>query len=229
MHESAINDIIVKKYPNIQSYEKRRHTMNNPIKKYFNKIYSETGKKPFTFLNCFLVVLLPLIFIFGSAFLIADTEEVVVPATIIGLVVSLGLNLVLLIVKFKGKAIGLFFLTVLASILFFCSFILWPILKFAFRAGSAATQANLGNTTASVNASRRAGATKGKKSALNWFEYDGYVWKDEKEIMPEDLPNGSLDEGAYSYDQNQSARNVGYANAKDAEMSGRKWDGNNWV
>ena len=203
--------------------------MNNPIKKYFQKIYNETGKKPFTFLNCFLIIFLPLIFILGSAFLIADTEEVVVTATILGFVIGLGINLALLLVKFKGKGIGLFLLSVLASVLFFCSFILWPLLKIMVRAGGAVTQANLGNTTASVNASRRMGATKGKKSALNWFEYEGHVWKDEKEVMPENIPTGSLDEGSYSYDQNQQARNVGYSNAKDAEMSGRKWDGNNWV
>lgn len=203
--------------------------MNNPIKKYFNKIYSETGKKPFTFLNCFLIIFLPIILIVGSAALFGDTEDVVVPAAILSLIISLGLNLALLIVKFKEKSIGLFFLTVLASILFFCTFILWPLLKWGVRGAEAVVQANHGNVTASVNASNRMGATKGKMSALNWFEYDGYVWHDEKEIMPEDLPNGSLDEGAYSYEQNQSARNVGYANAKDAEMSGRTWNGNNWV
>ena len=131
--------------------------------------------------------------------------------------------------KFKVTGIAIFLLSIIASLLFFISFILWPVLKFAFRAGISATQANLGNTTASVNASRRAGATKGKKSALNWFEYEGTVWKDEKEVMPDDIPNHSLDEGSYTYEQNQQAKAQGYSNGKDAEMSGRSWNGNDWV
>lgn len=37
------------------------------------------------------------------------------------------------------------------------------------------------------------------------------------------------DEGSYSDLQNQQARAQGYSNGKEAEMSGRSWNGNNWV
>lgn len=62
-----------------------------------------------------------------------------------------------------------------------------------------------------------------KKSAFNWFEYEGYEWKDDK-ADAELLNNYEADEGAYSSEQNQQARNMGYANAKDAEMHAPKID-----
>ncbi len=201
--------------------------MNNPIKKYFQNIYNQTGKKPFTFFNALLMIL-PIIIYLVIAFSGADLDE----ANKILLLSTLGcwgINFLITFLKFKVTGIAIFLLSIIASLLFFISFILWPVLKFAFRAGMSVTQANLGNTTASVNASKRAGATKGKKSALNWFEYEGNVWKDEKEVMPDDIPNHSLDEGSYSYEQNQQAKAHGYSNGKDAEMSGRSWNGNDWV
>lgn len=200
--------------------------MNNPIKRHFQQIYNETGKKPFTFLNAFFMVFFPVIVAIVMTFVDANIFAV---AALAALAVGIVINLIIMLVKFQVKGIGLFFLTLLASFMFFCSFIFWPFLKFSFRAAGAMFHANLGNITASVNASRRAGATKGKRSALNWFEYDGKVWKDEKEVMPEDIPNYSLDEGSYSYDQNQQARNHGYSNGKEAEMSGHKWNGSDWV
>lgn len=203
--------------------------MNNPIKKYFQKLYNETGKKPFTFFNAFLVVFLPLIIFFGLGSTMATSEMDIPKFLILGIVVGLGLDLILVLVKFKGKGIALFFLHILASLLFFCTFILWPLLKFMVRSGSAANQANLGNVSASVNASKRAGATKGKKSALNWFEYEGYTWKDEREVIPNNTNSYSADEGSYSYNQNQKAKAQGFSNGKDAEMSGRSWNGNDWV
>lgn len=141
---------------------------------------------------------------------------------ILGVLAGWGINLALLLTKFKGKGVGLFFLNILASLAFFITFILWPLLKFCFHTGMAATQANLGNTTASVNSSRKAGAhaASPKKSAFNWFEYNGYEWKDDKE-EPELLNNYEADEGSYTYEQNQQARNIGYTNAKDAEMHGQ--------
>ena len=207
--------------------------MNNPIKKYFQKIYNETGKKPFTFLNAFLLTILPLVLgYFISMALVSSIgeDEILIPIGFaIALAVGCIIDFLLLLKNFKGKAVVLLLLNIVASLLFFITFILWPVLKFAFRAGMAATQSNLGNTTASVNASRRAGATKGKKSALNWFEYTGRVWEDEKEVMPEDTSNYSLDEGSYTDIQNQQARAHGFENGKHAEVSGRKWNGTDWT
>ena len=211
--------------PNINSYEKKGdHTMKNPIKNYFQKIYNETGKKPFTFLNCFLLIFLPIIALIGGAFMVDTNESLGYIIMILGVVVGWGVNLALLISKFQGKGIGLFFLSLLASLLFFCTFILWPAIKRGIHGGNAIWQANMGNITESVNSSRKMGAVSAnpKKSAFNWFEYDGYVWIDEKDAEPELLKNYEADEGSYSYDQNQQARSMGYANAKDAEMHGQK-------
>lgn len=197
--------------------------MKSPIKNYFQKIYMETGKKPFTFLNCFLSLIVPIamFIIVGSQVSVSEGGKVAI-TVFLSVLIAWGLDIFLLVKNFHGQAVPIFLLGLLASIAFLFTFILWPVLKFAFRAGMAATQANNGNITDSVNSSRKAGATKGKKSALNWFEYDGYEWKDEKEVMPEDIPNYELDEGSYTYDQNQQARNMGYTNAKDAEMHGQK-------
>lgn len=193
------------------------------MKKYFQKVYNETHIKPFTFLNCFLCIFLPIIALIGGAVLMDSNEALGTTVMILGIVAGWGINLALLLVKFKGKGVGLFFLNILASIAFFFTFILWPLLKFCFHAGMAATNANLGNNTASINSSRKAGASVGstKKSAFNWFEYEGYEWKDDK-VEPELLNNYEADEGSYSYDQNQQAKSMGYANAKDAEMHGQK-------
>lgn len=207
--------------------------MNNSIKNYFQQVYNETGKKPFTFLNAFILTILPL----GLGYLLTmmlvsakgEQESFILVGFGLAYLICYVINFLLLGKNFKDNQIKLLIYSIIASIVFFVSFFLWPLLKFAFRAGAAATQANLGNTTASVNASGRAGATKGKKSALNWFEYDGHVWQDEKENMPEDIPNSALDEGSYSYEQNQKAKAYGYSNGKDAEISGRSWNGNDWV
>lgn len=203
--------------------------MNNPIKNYFQKIYQETGKKPFTFIQPFCLLILPLIMvIFGL--IMENNLGTQKTLTIMAVVVVIGWIAFIAIpfIRLKGKGIGVFFLSILASIIFFISFILWPMLKFAYRGGQAITQANMGNTSASVNASQRMGATKGKKSALNWFEYDGYVWKDEKEVLPE-MTDYALDEGSYSLEQNTQARAKGFSNGKDAEMQGRTWNGTDWV
>lgn len=204
--------------------------MNNPIKKHFQKVYNETGKKPFTFIQPFCLLILPLIVVIADAVLMETSidEQTGVILLVAGVAISWIAFIAIPFVRFGKGGFGVLFLSILASLMFFCSFILWPFLKFAFRAGGAVFQANLGNTTASVNSSRKAGATKGKASALNWFEYEGNVWKDEKEVMPEDLPASSLDEGSYSYDQNNDARSKGYENAADAERSGRKWNGTSW-
>lgn len=195
------------------------------MKKYFQKVYNETHVKPFTFLNCFLCIFLPIIALIGGVVLMDSNEALGTTVMILGIVVGWGINLALLLAKFKGKGVGLFFLNILASIAFFCTFILWPFIKYLMHSGNAAWQANMGNITESVNSSRKMGAVLAspKKSAFNWFQYDGYVWKDEK-VEPELLKNYELDEGSYSYDQNQKARSMGYSNAKDAEMHGQKID-----
>lgn len=198
------------------------------MKKYFQRLYNETGKKPFTPLNFFLMVGIPAIIMVIASFMSGSQSDAIFIAAVIVAIVGWIINLVLCIKKFGSKGVGLFFLTLLASIAFFCSFILWPFLKWSFRAAGAMVHANLGNTTASVNSSRRAGATKGKKSALNWFSYDGTVYQDEKEVMPDNIGGNALDEGLYTDSQNQAARNIGYSNGKDAEMSGKKWNGQSW-
>ncbi len=205
--------------------------MNNPIKNQFQKVYNETGKKPFTFLNCFLTIFLPIIIFIASCYLFGSSDDIPAffAANILGLVVGWGINLALLWKSFQKQGISLFFLNILASIAFFCSFVIWPLIKLSYRASQAIVQANLGNTTGSVNASKRAGATKGRMSALNWFEYNGDVWENEKEVMPEEDTTYSADEGAYSSEQNQKAQSHGYRNGKEAELSGRRWNGFDWI
>lgn len=205
--------------------------MKNPIKNYFQSVYNKTHKKPFTFLNCFLCIFLPVIgLILGAYLMDSSSEGLGMTVMILSVLVGWVCNFLLLFAKFKVTAIGIFFLNILASIAFFCKLILMPLLKVLFKVGVASTQANLGNTTASVNASRGAGASLSstKTSAFNWFEYEGYEWKDITE-KPEPYGNNELDEGSYTYEQNQEARNLGYSNGKDAEMKGRKWNGNKWV
>ena len=36
------------------------------------------------------------------------------------------------------------------------------------------------------------------------------------------------DEGSYTSKQNEQAKAVGYSNGKEAEMSGRTWNGTDW-
>lgn len=157
------------------------------MKKYFQSLYDETGKKPFTPLNFFLMIGIPAIIMVIALCMSGSQSDSLFTVAVIAAVVGWIINLALCIKNFGNRGVGLFFLTLLASIAFFCSFILWPFLKWSVRAGAAVFHANLGNTTASMNASSRAGATKGKRSALNWFSYDGTVYHDEKEVMPDDI------------------------------------------
>lgn len=197
--------------------------MRNPIKRRFQNVYDQTHNKPFTFLNCFLCIFLPVIGVIAGAFLMGDNETLGIAVMIVGLLAGWVINFLLLFKKFKTQAIGLFFLNLLASIAFVFKLIILPFLKWSVKAAGAVTQANLGNVTGSVNASRRAGAelASTKTSAFNWFEYEGYEWKDTKQTA-EVYEHHELDEGSYTYEQNQQARNAGYANAKEAEMHGVK-------
>lgn len=203
--------------------------MNNPIKNYFQNIYNQTKIKPFTFLNCFLCIFLPVIGLILGAYLLNNNATLGIAVMILFLLGGWAGNFALLYTKFKTTAIPLFFLNILASIAFFGKLIVLPLIKAGIKGGKAVTQANMGNVTASVNASRESGATLAstKTSALNWFEYEGYEWKDAVET-PEMYEHQELDEGSYTDAQNQGARSVGYANGKEAEMAGRQWDGDKW-
>lgn len=195
--------------------------MNNPIKNYFQQIYDETGKKPFTFLHACLCILIPIVIVCVAPYLVGADESLWLALSIVGLFVSWGLLIFLIFRNFKDKTAKIFLFQILASIAFWTKFLLIPLIKMSWHAGQAIVQANHGNVTASVNASKRSAATKTKKSAFTWFEYEGKVWQDEKEVYDQ-VPDYSLDEGSYSMDQNNEARAKGYINAKHAEDSGEK-------
>lgn len=195
--------------------------MKNPIKNYFQQIYDETGKKPFIFLHACLCILVPIVVACVAPYLGAYDEVKWLVASIAGLAGSWGILIFLVFRDFKEKTIKIFLLQILASIAFWTKFLLIPLIKMSWRAGQAVVAANHGNVTASVNASKRSAATKTKKSAFTWFEYEGKVWQDEKEAFDQ-VSDYSLDEGSYSIDQNNEARNKGYINAKHAEDGGEK-------
>ncbi|MCM1261554.1 MAG: hypothetical protein NC313_02445 [Butyrivibrio sp.] len=199
--------------------------MRNPIKNRFQRVYDETHIKPFTFLNCFLCILLPIIGFIVGGMLSGANGGLGIAVMILGLLGGWVGNFLLLFRNFQKAAIGLFFLNILASIAFFGKLILVPFLKASVKFGMAAWQSNLGNVTASVNASSEGGAelASSRTSAFNWFEYDGYVWKDAKQTA-QLYEHHELDAGSYTDEQNQQARNSGYANAKEAEMHGVKID-----
>lgn len=195
--------------------------MRNPIKNHFQEVYVKTHIKPFTFLNCFLCIFLPIIGLIAGLCLLGNNEVLGIAVMILALLGGWIGNFVLLFKKFNKQAVGLFFLNILASIAFFSKLILLPWLKASVKGARAVVQANLGNVTESVNASNAAGAelASTRTSAFNWFEYEGYEWKDIKETADVD-EHPVLDEGFYTDAQNQKGRDAGYANAKEAELHG---------
>lgn len=195
--------------------------MRNPIKNYFQQVYDQTQIKPFTFLNCFLCIFLPVIGLVLGGFLSGNNARLGIAVMILSLLGGWIGNFVLLYQKFDKLAIRLFFLNILASIAFFSKLILLPWLKWSVKAAGAVFHANLGNVTASVNSSKKAGAelASTKTSAFNWFEYDGHEWEDVN-VSPELYEHNELDEGSYTDAQNQKGRDAGYANAKEAKMHG---------
>lgn len=195
--------------------------MKNPIKKRFQEVYDQTHVKPFTFLNCFLCIFLPVIGLILGSLMMGSNGGLGTAVMILCFLGGWIGNFVLLYKKFDKLAISLFFLNILASIFFFSKLILVPWLKWSVKAAGAVVQSNLGNVTGSVNASKRAGAelASTRTSAFNWFEYEGYEWQDVKETA-EVYEHHELDEGAYTDTQNQKGRDAGYANAKEAEMHG---------
>ena len=200
------------------------------MKAYFQKIYDETKQKPFTFLNASLCVLIPVIAFLAIGVSVSPEEGSTVAIIFIAaLLICWGINFYLLYKKFNEKALKLMIFNVLASIAFWTKLILLPLFKIMWHAGRAAFHANMGNTTASVNSSSQMGASiaSNKKSAFNWFEYEGKVWEDDT-YEAELKPDYSLDEGAYSDVQNQAAKGIGYVNGKEAAMAGHKWNGSSW-
>lgn len=200
------------------------------MKAYFQEIYNETKMKPFTFLNAALCVLIPIVaFIAIGVGVSPENNTTVIIVFSASLLICWGINFYLLHKKFNEKAVKLMIFNVLASIAFWTKLILLPLLKIMWHAGRAAFHANMGNTTASVNSSSQMGASiaSNKKSAFNWFEYEGKVWEDDtfEAELKEDY---SLDEGTCSDEQNQVAKGIGYVNGKEAEMAGRKWNGSSW-
>lgn len=195
--------------------------MKNPIKNRFQEVYDQTHIKPFTFLNSFLCIFLPVIGLILGSYMMGSNGGLGTAVMILCFLGGWIGNFVLLYKKFDKLAISLFFLNLLASIAFFSKLILVPWLKASVKFARAIWQSNLGNVTASVNASREGGSelARSRTSAFNWFEYEGYEWTDAKETA-EVYEHHELDEGSYTYEQNQQGRDAGYANAKEAEMHG---------
>lgn len=197
------------------------------MKKYFQKIYNETGKKPFTFLNCMLAVLLPIaIFIFSGVKLMDTNPNLGVTVMIGGTIVCWLINIIIWFVNYKniGRVLALFFLTMLASIAFFCKLILFPFIGLLFKIGSASTDIQTGNYAGASNTMNSGG--KVRTSAFSWFQYDGTVIDDvEVEAQTDRVSNAqawsSTLNRSYTAEEDTRARQLGFADAKDAEMSGR--------
>lgn len=201
------------------------------MKSYFQKVYSETGKKPFTFLNCALCILIPIIVLIvvgsqASSSEGGDVMAIFIPVTILCIVG----NAVMQYMRFQnvGKAVLLTFLNMLASIAFFCKLILFPLIKFAFKMMGAMSDVQSGNYTAANNNMNNARSGQIKTSAFDWFKYDGTTVGD-IQVGEEKAEDYSTDNLAWSHALNRSytaeedmkARNLGFQNAKDAENQGR--------
>lgn len=195
------------------------------MKKYFKKIYRETGFKVFTGWSClsyllFYGSLFLFLYLFDSDFMIYKILSLVLAIGIIGF--NLWRNNILGI----GKSIGLTLMSLLATIFFFFSFFLIPFFKFSSKMAKGALQSNLGNTSASVSYSKSAsnqGITNNK--ALSWFKYDGFsepIKSKDSEYTEPKFEHHELSEGEFSYAENQKARNLGFKNAKEAQIKGFK-------
>ena len=154
------------------------------MKKYFQKLYNETGQKPFTFLNCFLCVFTPIIaLILGYMIDKVDPTPAII-LLIVVTILSLAANVFILFKRFNDikRALLLALLNNFASLHFFCKLILFPLIKIAFRFAGAATQMQMGNTAGASHTMGNATASAGiKTSAFNWFKYDGTTIADHLE------------------------------------------------
>lgn len=192
--------------------------MNNKIKNYFQRLYNETGVKPFTFFNVFLFPVLPVVLA-----IVVESTDMGIALPIIALIAGLAFNIAKTIIKFPTEAVKILPLMFLATMAFTIKFFVWPIIKFAYYSGKAATAANMGNYSESQYYS---GQHSGMAmSAFNWFQYDGKTYKDEADYNSYgEMPAYAADEGSYSYKQNDAAHAMGYVNGKEAEMNGRVWN-----
>lgn len=204
------------------------------MKKYFQNIYNETGVKPFTFLNCALTLLVPLIIFLVVGCNMSSTEgNKVITISVIALIACWGIDIALLFNKFKnGKRTAiLFFLGLLASIAFFCKLILFPLIKLCLNLMTSSTSVQMGDFASASNNANRATAEAGgiKMSAFNWFVYDDRVFTDIEPDIPEDTAtnygawNNELGR-TFNDNEEQNARNMGYRDAKQAYDSGVKLD-----
>lgn len=163
------------------------------MKKHFQKIYNETGKKPFTLLNCLLCVIFPLIALTCSAILRHQNKNLGQAVLIGGIIIGLGMNFVLMLITFKKKGILLSLFTIAASYSFFLTLVFGPLISFFLHTGKTAADGKLGTNIASANycfqaamaathsypdaPSAKAHALKStahtaKKSAFDWFKYE---------------------------------------------------------
>lgn len=203
------------------------------MKNYFQKIYNETGIKPFTFLNCALSFLLPLVIFLVIGSNMSSTEgNKVITISVIALIACWGIDIALLFNKFKdGKRTAiLFFLGLLASIAFFCKLILFPLIKLLFNMMGSATAVQTGDFAGASNNANRATAEAGgvKMSAFNWFVYDDRKFEDiapsepaESYITNSQAWNSELGRN-FTSDEDMNAQQMGYTDAKNAYDSGVK-------
>ena len=199
------------------------------MRNYFIKLYSETGKKPFTFLNACLLLLFPVIAFIALACQVSSNEpfaKVLVPSIVIW-VIGIIVNVLITFSKFKNGGITakVTLLSFFASIAFFCKLILFPFIKLLFRSSAGMTAMQNGDT---AQASATMNQSQGVKiSAFNWFNYNGIEIQDipGNEAPTEDYVynNNAWDstlQRSYTNEEDNNARQLGYQNASHAVRSG---------
>lgn len=198
------------------------------MKNYFQKLYNETGQKPFTFLNCLLSILLPFI-VFLAVGLNPPNGGTVMLATGITTLICWGINCFLLFKRFNDTKLvaTCFFLGLLASIAFFCKLILFPIIKLFFNLMTGASAVQTGDFARASAENNRAFANFGsaKTSAFNWFIYDDRIIEDihiepEESTMTNSLAWNSELQRNFTSDEDLNAQQMGYTDAKHAYDSG---------
>jgi len=199
------------------------------MKKYFQKLYNETGVKPFTFLNCFLCILLPIIVLIIAACM-QSNEVVILTFFIVGFVVGIAGNIFIQFRRFSDvkRAFLLTLLNFLASIHFFCKLIVFPLVKLFMNLAGSMTSIQTGNFQQAQSETDHALNSNGAKlSAFNWFVYDGRKFEDvEGEETPIVYENANAYDTtlgrSYTNEEDRNARNLGYTDAYSAVNSGVK-------
>lgn len=198
------------------------------MKKYFQKLYNETGQKPFTFLNCLLSLLAPFV-VFLVVGLNTSDGGVVMLATGITALICWVANGFILFKRFNnGKRVAIcFFLGLLASVAFFCKLILFPLFKLLLNLMGGATAVQTGDFAGASAQNNRAFAEAGslKTSAFNWFIYDDRVMEDihieaQESTMANNQAWNSELQRSFTSEEDANARNMGYRDAKQAYDSG---------